>query len=189
MKKIGILLLAVFISVTVFGQNTQKKDKAIFKDVKPGYYQNTILKSIAAYETKTDTTVAKRFKVDFTGMDIPTSIDQFTKYWYQPPISQGNTGTCWCFSTTSFFESEVYRLYKKEVKLSRCTLFTGNMLKKQKALLNPEEHQHLAKVRNPTLLQGYGESMELSPKLIIQECLKDKPSIIMQRCLMKWTLT
>ncbi|NTW33465.1 MAG: peptidase C1, partial [Bacteroidetes bacterium] len=51
-------------------------------------------------------------------MDIPTSVDQFTKSWYQPPVSQGNTGTCWCFSTTSYFESEVYRLTKKEVKLS-----------------------------------------------------------------------
>ncbi|MFC2139862.1 C1 family peptidase, partial [Bacteroidota bacterium] len=38
--------------------------------------------------------------------------------WHNKPISQANSNTCWSFSTTSFFESEVYRLYGKEVKLS-----------------------------------------------------------------------
>ena len=118
MKKTGLLLIAILIGVTVFAQNTQKKDKAVFKYYNTSYYQNTIMKSIEAYEAKTDTPSTKRFKIDLTGMDIPTSVDLFTKFWFQPPISQGNTGTCWCFSTTSYFESEVYRLYKKEVKLS-----------------------------------------------------------------------
>ena len=35
-----------------------------------------------------------------------------------PVISQGNTGTCWSFSSTSFLESEVIRLTGKEVDLS-----------------------------------------------------------------------
>ncbi len=118
MKKTGLLLIAILAGATVFGQALQKKDKAVFKYYNTSYYQNTIMKSIDAYETKTDTPSTKRFKIDLTGMDIPTSVDQFTKFWFQPPISQGNTGTCWCFSTTSFFESEVYRLSKKEVKLS-----------------------------------------------------------------------
>ncbi|WP_299684679.1 C1 family peptidase [uncultured Dokdonia sp.] len=33
-------------------------------------------------------------------------------------ISQGNTGTCWSFSTSSFLESEVYRITRKKVDLS-----------------------------------------------------------------------
>jgi bleomycin hydrolase len=33
-------------------------------------------------------------------------------------ISQGNTGTCWSFSTSSFLESEIFRINKKEVDLS-----------------------------------------------------------------------
>jgi bleomycin hydrolase len=119
MKKLLILFIAVLMSAAVIAQKTPRKDKAIFKEYKAGYYQNSILKGIENYEKKVDTpAVTKRFKIDYTGMDIPTSVDQFTKYWFQPPVSQGNTGTCWCFSTTSFFESEVYRLYKKEVKLS-----------------------------------------------------------------------
>lgn len=58
------------------------------------------------------------FKMDFSGLDLPTSKDEFTSYWHNPPISQGLTGTCWCFSTTSFLESEIYRLHKKKIKLS-----------------------------------------------------------------------
>ena len=35
-----------------------------------------------------------------------------------PVISQGNTGTCWSFSTSSFLESEIIRLTGKEIDLS-----------------------------------------------------------------------
>jgi bleomycin hydrolase len=35
-----------------------------------------------------------------------------------PVQSQGQTGTCWSFSATSFFESEIQRLTKKQVVLS-----------------------------------------------------------------------
>jgi bleomycin hydrolase len=51
-------------------------------------------------------------------MDIPKSKEEFKYYWHNDPVSQGNTGTCWSFSTTSFFESEVYRLTGKQVSFS-----------------------------------------------------------------------
>ena len=35
-----------------------------------------------------------------------------------PVISQGNTGTCWSFSTSSFLESEIYRMTQKTIDLS-----------------------------------------------------------------------
>ncbi|MES2746795.1 MAG: C1 family peptidase [Bacteroidota bacterium] len=35
-----------------------------------------------------------------------------------PVISQGNTGTCWSFSTTSFLEAEIIRLTGKHIDLS-----------------------------------------------------------------------
>ena len=35
-----------------------------------------------------------------------------------PVISQGNTGTCWSFSTSSFLESEIIRLTGKRINLS-----------------------------------------------------------------------
>lgn len=60
----------------------------------------------------------KLFKLDPTGIDAPKSIDDFETVWCQNPLSQGRTGTCWCFATSSFYESEAFRISKKEVKLS-----------------------------------------------------------------------
>ncbi len=60
----------------------------------------------------------KVFKVDFTGLDLPKSKEDFKYYWHNDPVSQGSTGTCWSFSTTSFLESEIYRINKRKVKLS-----------------------------------------------------------------------
>ncbi len=39
-------------------------------------------------------------------------------YIGNPVISQGNTGTCWSFSTTSFLEAEINRLIGKRIDLS-----------------------------------------------------------------------
>lgn len=97
----------------------QKKDKATFIEVKPGYYQNSILKDAQDIEkAKADTGPKTVFKVDLTGKDLPVDPDTYTKIWHTNPISQGNTGTCWCFSTTSFYETEVKRVTGKEIKLS-----------------------------------------------------------------------
>lgn len=92
------------------------QDKGIFAEPKSGFYDE-ILKGIKEFneEPKKE---KKSFKLDFTGMDIPKSINEFKYYWHNETVSQGNTGTCWSYATTSFFESEVYRLHNKKVKLS-----------------------------------------------------------------------
>jgi bleomycin hydrolase len=116
MKKI---FLSVAAAVFSFGGFAQNRDKGTFKEYQPGYYQNTILKGID--ETKKEQNPKekkKAFKVDFSGMSLPTNPDDYTKVWFNSPISQGQTGTCWCFSTTSFYESEVYRITGQKVKLS-----------------------------------------------------------------------
>ena len=108
-KLITILIsLSIFISISA-----QSKGKLV--ESKNEFWQH-IEDAIADYEKK-DKDPEMIFQVDLEGINLPTTIDQFQTYWHQPPISQGNTGTCWSFSTTSYFESEVYRLHKKEVKL------------------------------------------------------------------------
>lgn len=59
-----------------------------------------------------------KFILDFEGMELPQSINEFKTFWHNEPISQGNSGMCWCFCTTSFYESEIYRTTGKEIKLS-----------------------------------------------------------------------
>ena len=109
----GIFLIISFCSV--FPQD--KHDKGIFVEPKDGFYKNEIQKGIEDFN-KSEKDPGKIFKLNFFGMDLPESITEFNSYWYNEPVSQGNTGTCWCFSTTSFFESEVYRLQGLDVKLS-----------------------------------------------------------------------
>jgi len=58
------------------------------------------------------------FKMNFEGLDLPEGVEEFKTIWHQAPISQGWTGTCWAFSTTSFLESECFRLNGKKIKLS-----------------------------------------------------------------------
>ena len=60
----------------------------------------------------------KELRFDFAKIRKPESLDAFQTAFHFPPEQQFNTGNCWCFSTTSFFESEVYRLSGRKIKLS-----------------------------------------------------------------------
>jgi bleomycin hydrolase len=120
MKKQILHILPLLSVVAVMAQTPSKKDQAVFENYKPGYYENSILKGIESYESTTKAPVEqpKKFKLDFNGYAIPNDPSKYTSQWYNDPVSQGNTGTCWCFSATSFYESEVYRLTKQKIKLS-----------------------------------------------------------------------
>lgn len=112
------LLICIFGISAAFAQEPQK-DKGTFIEYKPGYYQNYILKGIEDFENPEQAPATQKvFKIDLTNYNIPTSVDQFTRQWANEPVSQGNTSTCWCFSSTSFLESEIYRINKVQVKLS-----------------------------------------------------------------------
>ena len=117
MKSKSILTLSlILICLTLTPAQEETRDKGVFVKRQPGFYDQ-ILNAVG------DTAEAKTldkfsFKVDVTGKDFPRSVDEFTSYWYNEPVSQGRTGTCWSFSTTSFLETEVYRIHKKKVKLS-----------------------------------------------------------------------
>ncbi|NSW93916.1 MAG: peptidase C1 [Bacteroidales bacterium] len=101
----------------VSGQN---KDKAIFRESKPGFYQNNILRDDReVMERLNPAKPSKSFAVDLSTAALPNKVDLYkNKQWHNPPVSQGNTSTCWSFSTTSFLESEAYRINKIQVKLS-----------------------------------------------------------------------
>ncbi|MDD5562101.1 MAG: C1 family peptidase [Thermoanaerobaculaceae bacterium] len=65
-----------------------------------------------------DEKAAKVLRFDMSGIAKPASPAAFKQAWHFPPVAQYLTGTCWSFSTTSFYESEVYRLTGRKVKLS-----------------------------------------------------------------------
>jgi bleomycin hydrolase len=111
---LSFLFLIVFISSSFI--NSQEKNKGVFVEPKDGFFKE-IEKGMDEFKNPSKEK-KKYFKLDFTGMNYPQSKEEFKYYWHNDPISQGNTGTCWTFSTTSFFESEVYRLTRKKVQLS-----------------------------------------------------------------------
>ncbi|MDD2263720.1 MAG: C1 family peptidase [Bacteroidales bacterium] len=66
--------------------------------------------------------------------------------------SQGRTGTCWCFATISFLESELIRMGKEEASLSEMfvvrntykTRYFDNYLRRGKGNLGPGSVSHTA---------------------------------------------
>ncbi|MBA4311622.1 MAG: peptidase C1 [Chlorobiaceae bacterium] len=94
----------------------ERRDKGIFIDSKNEFWDSVKI-TIDKFNKKEEPP-KKTFKLDFSSIKGPSTPDEFTQYWHFPPISQASTNTCWCFSTTSFFESEIYRLTKRKIKLS-----------------------------------------------------------------------
>ena len=113
---IKIILLISFVFSLMYGQLHERLDTAIFIEKK-----NEFLDSVKAELDnfyRKDTVQKKDIAVDFRSFDPPHATQEFTSYWHNPPISQAVSGMCWCFSTTSFFESEIFRIHKKRIKLS-----------------------------------------------------------------------
>lgn len=117
MKKLIIPIIScILLTPFVSGQN---RDKAVFRESKPGFYQNSIMKDDREVrEQAGPPKVTRTFSVDLTEASLPNKIVLYKTQWHNLPVSQGNTSTCWSFSTTSFLESEAYRINKQQVKLS-----------------------------------------------------------------------
>jgi bleomycin hydrolase len=92
------------------------RDKGIFIDPKSEYWDR-VKQDIEDFNKK-EKKKREVFKVDYSSMDIPKSASEFTQVWHQEPRNQGLTGTCWSWSATSFFESEIYRTHNQKIKLS-----------------------------------------------------------------------
>jgi bleomycin hydrolase len=121
MKKQNLLLIIFLFTAGVsFGQQPAH-DVLEKREFKPGYLDLDILKGVEQFEAPAAPPAKKAdYKIDISKIGYyPKSVDEFTTWWKNEPVSQGNTGTCWSFSTTSYFETEVYRLTKQSVKISQ----------------------------------------------------------------------
>lgn len=140
-SKVLILFIAVVIASTVLTAQQERRDKAEFIKKKNAFIEE-IKKSAEDFlaEPKEEKT---EFKMDITGLDLPKTTDEFTKYWHNDPVSQGLTGTCWSFSTTSYFESEIYRLSKKKIKLSEMYTVYWEYVEKAKRFVSERGNSFL----------------------------------------------
>lgn len=139
------LFLVVFIFAVLVASAQDNRDKAVLKASEPGYFYKVIMTSINDYQQKEKATVpVKYFRMDMSGMNFPKNLTDYHPVWHNPPVSQGNTNTCWSFSTTSFFESEVYRLYKKQVRLSEMYVVYWEYIEKVKRYVRTRGNSAIA---------------------------------------------
>lgn len=116
MKKITIITLHILF---IFCCNLIAQDKAEFKPGKNEFYK-TVKKDLKNFYTEKESKKEKdNFQMDLSGKEFPTNPEEYTTYWHNEVESQAATNTCWSFSTTSFFESELYRIHGKKLKLSQ----------------------------------------------------------------------
>ncbi|MFP4527307.1 MAG: C1 family peptidase [Candidatus Kapaibacterium sp.] len=119
MKKI-CLLIAIAFALPILSHNLyaqkDRMDKGKFVEYTNEFWEK--IKESSEKFNKKATPDKKRFMMDFSEYDLPESAEDFDQVWHTPPISQGWTGTCWCFSTTSFLESEIKRIHGRDVKIS-----------------------------------------------------------------------
>ncbi len=109
-------LIFLGLANTLFAQS---QDKSEFINVEPGFYLKSILKDVnAVNESLKPQDQKTNFQMVQDISKIPNKVSNYKVFWSFPPVSQGNTNTCWCFSTTSFIESEVKRIYNKEIRIS-----------------------------------------------------------------------
>jgi len=146
--RIPVLLLLITL-------NTLAQDKGKFQKKSNEFYSKITSES-EKYEQK-DKKPSKSFKLDYSNKDIPKSLEEFKIVEYNEPISQGNTGTCWCFSTISFFESEIYRISKKSIDLSE---------------LYPVYFEYIEKVREYIKTRGVSHFGQGSETNAVQRMMK-----------------
>ncbi len=134
MKKIYFTVLLPFLLIiSTSAQDT--KEKGIYRDKVPTYFNEVILRSADSFLT-VPSAPARYFTADLSAEKFPVNPQDYKQYWHNPPLSQGITGTCWCFSTTSFLESELKRMKGIEVKLSEMFPVYWEYVEKAKAFVN-----------------------------------------------------
>lgn len=123
MKKSISYVLTCFLLVTTLIITScapeGKVEEAVNKEVIQIGEDTLIQKDAAVYKTREFMGKTREYlSMDFSEKAKPASLEEFNQHFHFPPIRQHRTGTCWSFATTSFLESEIKRLYDKEIKLS-----------------------------------------------------------------------
>ncbi|UCG61930.1 MAG: peptidase C1 [Candidatus Zixiibacteriota bacterium] len=130
-KKITFVLALVFMSAPVWGQTDTVKYVPKYLDPvneelrklseEREDYRDSVTGAIEdRQEAREEYERLNRrwIKCDLSNIVKPESPEAFESQFHFPPVRQYWTGTCWSFSTTSFLESEIYRIQGKKIRLS-----------------------------------------------------------------------
>ena len=111
----GIITILFCLPVISTAQ-VEHRDKGVFVQPK-NEFMDSVRADVARFNAK-EKSPRMVFRMDFSTIVAPKSVSDFKQYWHNAPVSQAISGMCWCFSATSFFESEIYRQSKRKIKLS-----------------------------------------------------------------------
>ena len=134
------LLLLVLLSTRLLVLAQDRRDRAVF-EVKSDAMKDSI--KAALKKTDPDKPLKKEMQLDFSAIKAPTAVADFASVWHSPPILQGLSGTCWCFATTSFLESELYRVTKSKIKLSELYTVYWEYVEKARAFVKSRGKTHI----------------------------------------------
>tara|TARA_B100000214_G_scaffold22343_1_gene14855 strand:- start:1192 stop:2400 length:1209 start_codon:yes stop_codon:yes gene_type:complete len=154
MKKYILFLL--LISNTVIAQ-----DKGKFEDYTNLFYEKILKESQEFNNQKNDQ--SKSFKMIIDNKAIPQSLEEFTIVNMEDPISQGNTGTCWSFSTISFYESEINRITGEKINLSELFPVYFEYIEKARRYLRTRGNTHLGQGSETNAVQRMMEIYGIVP--------------------------
>ncbi|MDD5464678.1 MAG: C1 family peptidase, partial [Candidatus Moranbacteria bacterium] len=142
MKSLVVSLIIMMFAFAAFlPAQTPRRDKALFIEQK-NEFMDSVETTLGKFQKK-DTPAKKTLRPDFSMFNPPTSVNDFTKQWHNKPISQAISGMCWCFSTTSFLESEIYRQTKRDIKLSELFTVYWEYVEKAKGFVESRGDQTL----------------------------------------------
>ncbi|QGY45111.1 peptidase C1 [Maribellus comscasis] len=145
MKRNFLALMGLLFAFGTMAQKNEDKGKLEVVEQGKGFYYESILKDVNAVEDKLEEKEPyKRFVMDQSGLDLPNDKSLYQTVWCQPTISQGNGGTCWCFSTSSFYEAEIYRQTGKEVKLSEMYTVYWEYVEKARRFVEKRGDSHFS---------------------------------------------
>ncbi|HNQ68504.1 MAG TPA: C1 family peptidase [Bacteroidales bacterium] len=145
------LVLLSFLLVFVIEITAQTEDTGKFRTYPAGFYHKVIMRDILGDDnySLSDYKPVPVFKMDFGEKIYPVQISEYTTIPHSEPVSQGNSGTCWAYSATSFMEAESYRITKNKTKLSE--MFTVYWEYVERA-------QHFVRTKGETYLGEGSES-------------------------------
>ena len=107
---------------------------------------------------------AKVLRFDMSKVVKPASPAAFQQAWHFPPVAQYLTGTCWSFSTTSFYESEIHRLTGQEVKLSEMYTVYWEYVEKMRRFLRERGDSVIAEGSEGNALPRIWEQYGIVPE-------------------------
>ncbi len=119
-------------------------------------------KDVAIYEThKNFYGKEKEYLVtEFERFEHVRDIQAYDPVFHFPPIRQDTTNTCWCFCTTSFLESELHRLGRGDVELSRMFTVYWEYVEKVRRFVGEKGESLVAEGSQPNAviqrMQQYG---------------------------------